>query len=46
MKRGDIVVCPRRPSSPGGEFELELEGEKYVAFFEEQFAYALMEPAA
>jgi hypothetical protein len=46
VKRGDVIVMPRRPTAPGGEFELELEGEKYVAFYEEQFAYAVVEAAA
>lgn len=44
-KRGDVIVMPRRPTAPGGEFELVLDGEKYVAFFEEQFAYSVVEAA-
>lgn len=45
VKRGDVIVMPRRPTAPGCEFELTLEGEKYVAFFEEQFAYSVVEAA-
>lgn len=42
-KVGDVVLCPRRPSSPGGEFSLSIAGETYTAFFEEQSALAILD---
>jgi len=43
VKVGDRVVLPRRPSMPGGEYSLTLEGETYVMFHEQQFAYGVVE---
>lgn len=42
-KVGDRVVFPRRPSMPGGEFELKIDGEMYVMFHEQQFCFAVIE---
>jgi co-chaperonin GroES (HSP10) len=42
-KVGDRVVSPRRPSSPGGEFSVTLNGVLYVMFNEEQSAFAVIE---
>lgn len=42
-KIGDRVVFPRRPSSPGGEYSVDLEGEKYILMHEEQSAMAVLE---
>ncbi len=43
LKRGDVIACPRRPHGPAGEMQMALEGEEYIAFFEEQFAFAQIE---
>jgi len=42
-KVGDRVIFPRRPNSPGGEFSVELEGEKYIMLHEEQMALGVLE---
>jgi len=42
VKTGDRVVFPRRPNSPGGEFSLIVDGEKYIMLHEEQSAYAVL----
>lgn len=41
---GDRVVFPRRPSSPGGEFSVKIDGEMYMMFNEEQSALAVIDP--
>jgi len=41
-KVGDRVVFPRRPTSPGGEFNITLEGVKYIMLHEQQFALAVI----
>lgn len=42
-KIGDRVVYPRRPSSPGGEFSVKIDGEMYLIFNEQQNAFAVIE---
>ncbi len=42
-KVGDRVVYPRRPSMPGGEFSITIDGEMYVMFHEQQFAFAVID---
>lgn len=42
-KVGDRVLFPRRPNTPGGEFSVMIEGEKYMMFNEEQSAFAVIE---
>ncbi len=42
-KVGDRVLFPRRPSSPGGEFSVQIEGEMYILMHEEQSAFAVVE---
>jgi len=41
-KVGDRVIFPRRPNSPGGEYSLVLDGEKYIMMHEEQFAFGIL----
>ncbi len=41
-KVGDRVVFPRRPSAPGGDPDIIIDGEMYLIFHEEQFAYAVV----
>ncbi len=40
---GDRVAFPRRPSMPGGEFSVKIEGVDYVMFHEEQFGFGVIE---
>ena len=40
---GDRVIYPRRPSSPGGDSDIKINGERFLMFHEEQWAFALLE---
>jgi co-chaperonin GroES (HSP10) len=42
-KVGDRVIYARRPSAPGGDSDIEIDGERFIIFHEEQWAFALLE---
>jgi len=42
-KVGDRVAFPRRPNAPGGADLIQIDGEGYVTFNEEQSALAVIE---
>lgn len=42
-KVGDRVIYPRRPSAPGGGSDIEIDGERFLIFHEEQSAFAILE---
>jgi co-chaperonin GroES (HSP10) len=39
---GDRIAFPRRPTAPGGNCDVYLEGERYLMFHAEQFAFGVM----
>jgi co-chaperonin GroES (HSP10) len=43
IQRGDRVIYPRRPNSPGGDCDVHIDGELYVMFHEQQSGFALLE---
>jgi hypothetical protein len=42
LKLGDRVAYPRRPSAPGGEYHVDIDGERYQLFHEQQFGFAIV----